>query len=515
MYNINPSLSKQEEIQAQSIQRIKDLESVTSAKEMSSPLPLLREMPPAAPYPIDALGSLLGGAAQRLHEIIKAPDAICGNSILAVAALTAQAYADVEIDGRRIPLSLFLLTAAESGDRKSAVDNVALRPVQEYQKMLLNAYSEDLHKYKNKKDLWTKDRAKILNSKDENLEEQLDGLEEPSMPLKPIILMEEPTYEGLVNQLAIGEPTVGLFSDEGGRMFGGFGMDPKNLLKTACGLSSLWDGRPISRIRTDEGFTLYGRRFSTHLLIQENVLEQVLNNSTLISQGLLARCLMVFPPTMAGKRDYQSLNPFEDPLIQKYQNKIVEIWDYPVPKIDAKQPNVLNPRSLLLSSRAKASWILFHNEVDKMIIGSGRYFPIRRMANKAAEQVLRIAGSLTLIKDFDAYEIAEEEIARGVELTRYYLEESLRICSSGITDPNLILAQRVLDWMKHESKEKEIEYFPLNFIYQKGPAAVRDSETARRIMHILAKHDAIISHPNQKINGKTRKEVWKLNECSE
>ena len=43
----------------------------------------------------------------------------------------------------------------------------------------------------------------------------------PVPPLHPLVLVEEPTYEGIVKYLAIGQPSVGLFSDEGGRFLEG------------------------------------------------------------------------------------------------------------------------------------------------------------------------------------------------------------------------------------------------------------------------------------------------------
>ena len=40
-----------------------------------------------------------------MHDVIQAPTAICGQSVLAAAALATQAYVDVVIDGRAYPLS--------------------------------------------------------------------------------------------------------------------------------------------------------------------------------------------------------------------------------------------------------------------------------------------------------------------------------------------------------------------------------------------------------------------------
>src|SRR5690606_21739796 len=86
------------------------------------------------------LGPVLRPAAESLRRVIQAPDAVCGASVLAAASLAAQALADVEIDGRTLPLSLWLLTVAESGERKSAVDGEAMRAARDYEKELAKSH---------------------------------------------------------------------------------------------------------------------------------------------------------------------------------------------------------------------------------------------------------------------------------------------------------------------------------------------------------------------------------------
>ena len=84
---------------------------------------------------------------------------------------------------------------------------------------------------------------------------------EPEPPLEGQFVTEEPTYEGIFKLLQYGQPSIGIFSAEGGRFIGGHAMSKENQLKTATGLSSLWDGSPMTRTRSGDGCkTLYGRR---------------------------------------------------------------------------------------------------------------------------------------------------------------------------------------------------------------------------------------------------------------
>ncbi len=88
------------------------------ATAFEGPIPLRREPPPPSAYPIDALGGLLGDITRLIRRIVQAPDALCAQSVLAAAALAAQAHANVLIDGRSRPLSLFFCTVGESGEQK-------------------------------------------------------------------------------------------------------------------------------------------------------------------------------------------------------------------------------------------------------------------------------------------------------------------------------------------------------------------------------------------------------------
>src|SRR3954470_1373536 len=72
-------------------------ESVLMAEDVrpEPPRPLMRELPPADPFPVDALGDVLALAARAIYDRVQAPLAICGQSVLAAANLATQAHGDV------------------------------------------------------------------------------------------------------------------------------------------------------------------------------------------------------------------------------------------------------------------------------------------------------------------------------------------------------------------------------------------------------------------------------------
>ena len=110
------------------------------AKE--GPRPLYRDLPPPGVFPMDALGLVLGNAAKAIAAVIQCPDEAAANSVLAVASLAAQGRANVILpigQGKPSPLSLYLLTVLDSGERKSSADSMALKPVRDFERELAEA----------------------------------------------------------------------------------------------------------------------------------------------------------------------------------------------------------------------------------------------------------------------------------------------------------------------------------------------------------------------------------------
>jgi hypothetical protein len=58
-------------------------------------------------------------------EHVQVPDALAAHAVLGFAALAAQAHANVQTLGGPRPISLYMLTVAESGERKTAADMLA------------------------------------------------------------------------------------------------------------------------------------------------------------------------------------------------------------------------------------------------------------------------------------------------------------------------------------------------------------------------------------------------------
>jgi len=163
----------------------------------------------------------------------------------------------------------------------------------------------------------------------------------------------------------------------------------------------------------------------------------------------------------------------------------------------------LAPRKLAVSNAAKRVYISFHDIVERDMAGELK--ELRAFANKAPEHLLRLAGILTLVDNPEAPEIAEHHAVAARDLVAYFLSESYRLNERARQDPDLRLAERLLDWLQHLGRPVSLVE-----IYQCGPNPLRDAKCARHIARIIEEHGHIESVTDILYRGQFRSEGWRL-----
>jgi hypothetical protein len=456
-----------------------------------------------ADFPLDGLGELLGGAARAIADGVQLPPAIAAQSVLASAAMAAQQFANMQINGRISPLSLFCLTVAESGDRKSSADKIATAPLDEWQRTLIEQHRWEQQDYDNQMDTYKVERETILKGnkgKREVIEQKLRAMVSPGPPVKPFVFSQEPTLEGLQKSFVGGYPSQGLFSDEGGQFFGGHAMNKDNALKTVSGLSKFWDGSAIYRTRAGQGESavLYNRRLSIHLMVQPIVAALVLSDPLMQQQGLMARFLVVQPRSIAGSRLYNDKDPNEQQSVIRYRQRLAELLSL-APQID--EHGGLALPSLTLEDAARVLWVQCYNEIEKKLAAGQPLDVIRPTAAKMAENILRIAGVLTVIEGENS--IGPQTMAGAILLGQYYLSEQLRLRRRTESDSLAQQADQIVEWMKDNNGVAIIEE-----LQKKGPHGLRKSVShLRKIMAVLVENKRCAV--TQK-NGRADPSAWRL-----
>jgi hypothetical protein len=362
------------------------------------PLPLVRPLPEADPFPVEALGPIMAIAALAFHAKTQAPIDICANAVLAVAGLVVQAHGDVQLPTGAIkPLCLYLVTIARSGERKTSTDNLALAPVRDREAELRIEHEAAAQEHRNDLEVWEAERKAILKSKKDRAARKLalDDLgPEPKPPLAPILVCHEPTFEGLVKLLIHGQPSVGIFASEGGAFIGGYSFSEDVKLRTAAGLSMLWDDGSLTRVRAEDGASaLAGRRVALHLQLQPDVAARLFADPVLLDQGFLSRVLVVAPESLQGRRFWRDATVEDDAAARAYVARLNELLRRSMPLKEGTR-NELKPKALPLSAEARARWTAFSDEVESQLVRGGALEPISGLAAKLAEHAARIAAHL-------------------------------------------------------------------------------------------------------------------------
>jgi len=480
-----------------------------------SPRPLMRALPPAELFPVDALGPVLAPAAKAIHDRVQAPMAICAQSVLGTAALVTQGYVNVElpIGGKRVkPISSYLVTVAESGERKTEADFQASWAIRKHEEDLREKHDAARQSYENDKIAWEKARDEAVKKTKSNraaTKLALDNLgPSPNEPLLPRLTCGEPTIEGLVKVFVKGWPSLGLFSDEGGMFVGGHGMTTEAKLRTVSNLSRLWDGNPIDRMRSGEGAALLpGRRLSVHLMMQPEVANILFQDRLLAGQGIHSRLLVSAPESAAGTRYPKQEKPETTQALEDYGRRLLDILKTPLPLRHGKM-NELDPRALHLSMEAGKTWKVFVDHVERQMRPGGELESIKGLANKLPEHAARLAAIITLVGDIHAIEIDDDRMRAGIALAEYYAGEALRVFEGSKANVDLMLAQRLLDWLHWHWQGPAIS---LPDIYQYGPGAIRDKATAKRLVAVLVDHGWLMPIlEGALIAGKRRREAWQI-----
>jgi putative DNA primase/helicase len=422
--------------------------ALDALKEATTPAP--------EPFPFEALGPILGSAARAIAEDVQAPDSLAGGSVLAAASLAVQPLANAMLPhGQRSPLSVFVITGAGSGDRKSAVDAVACKEVEEVRKDQARAHAKEMQKYE----------AEMGERKPKD--------PTPTKPAPQSITTANATIEGICKLLKF-QSSLGIFSAEGGEMLGGHSLrDDKRSSGLAFYLKG-WSGESLDSLRGGDGLTvLLGRRMAMHVLVQPVLLRELLCDPLAQGQGLLARCLIAEPQTLAGTRMYKHSNPHDNPDVIAYNERISTLLTTTPACWETGDGYELKPRDLYMGDDARALWIAFYNVIEGQQANGSELDGARPFASKAAEHAARIAGIITMVENPQATHITSEAMDGAIQLTAFYLNEHLRLTGAGRQEREEGALRSLLEWMQGRGTT-----VAKKDVLQRTPRAIRDLKAA-------------------------------------
>lgn len=466
-----------DDLAAISSQRTGNTQAPSAQHDWPEPSPLNPESKPQ-PYPLDALPPVLRAAIEEVQAFVQAPLPLVVCSALAALSTAAQAYVDVERAPRlHGPTSLFLLMVADSGERKTTLDNFFTKAVRDWEDAQRVKYAPIVQEYEADADAWEAKRTAILENirttkkahKDTGaLEAELRAHQanRPQPPRVPRLIYVDATPEALAYGLAKRWPSGAVLSSEAGTVLGSHGMSREAAMRNMAMLNTLWDGGalPIER-RTSESIVVKGARLTVGLAVQGATLRAFVDDSRGLARGigLFARMLLACPESTQGTRAYKE-PPEHWPAVARLHRRIESILEVPAPVDEAT--GALAPAMLTLQPQAKAAWVGFHDAIEAELRADGELRDVRDVASKAADNVARLAALLTVFERPGAVSIDADTLNAAGRIVAWHLDEARRFFGGLAVDPAIVDAGRLEAWLIERMRSSGDDQVATQYVQQ-------------------------------------------------
>lgn len=272
-----------------------------------------------------------------------------------------------------LPASLYILTALESGGRKSECFNIATDPIAKLERKAREAH-----------------KAQVAPAKLNNLASNTQA------PPDPRTIFTDSTTQKIEHEFVNNSaPALSLSTDEGGTLLGGHSLKSETRAASLGTLTRLFDGNGVQRDRIGEGQSgfRYGVRFGLYLSAQPIVLIEALNDQLLRGQGFLPRFLYTAPASLAGTRLHDEIS-----LNQKTADdqRIIDYW-HSLKSMCSLTLNVDEHGGLILPTvemnpEAVKVWLDFYNETERQQGVDGDFEMLAAFASRAGELAARVAA---------------------------------------------------------------------------------------------------------------------------
>lgn len=455
--------------------------------DIPAPRPLFSATSSAADYPLEQLPPVLKAAAAAIASYVQAPPALAGQCVIGAAThlLQTRINAPSILNSMGMPCSLYLLSLGNSGDRKTACRNLAFQVIDTLEHTAKNQHKQQID-------------AILLKAQQLPRKEREEFLANNPLPIDPSYQTTDATFESLAGAFIRGQSAATWDTDEGSQLLCGPSLKSDISSSIVGGLCRGFDRGIFERRRArgnlEGSGAAYNRRLSIHLLAQPLAVATALNDPILIAQGFLPRFLFAAPESIAGSRflneERLQMTPHTLPQLQKFWQRCQDIHET-LEHIDQSTSEVLPP-VLELTQPGLRLWLEFYNGVESELDKSGKYAEVCPFASRAGELARRIATVLAGFEGFST--INDDMMSRACHLTQHSLNEWLRYSESRDTDPVLIRAQSLLEWLK----AKDWNEFHRDQLGKSGPSRERPAKRRDRLLEVLVEYRQLLTH-----DGKT------------
>ena len=395
-----------------------------NAPEWSEPIPF--DKAATDPFPVDALPKFLADYVSAVAESTQTPVDMAGT--VAISILSTCLQGKYRIQGKRDwtePLNTYALVIAAPSERKSAVTNMMVRPLNEYEIRYNRDHAVDVETSRMEKKVLERRQKAVIEEFSKGKADQ-DDIERIAQliadfdEISPLqIYVDDITPEKLVSVLSANDGHAAIISTEGGifdTLAGAYSrvVNIDVMLKGYSG-----DTIRVDRIGRESEYVM-NPALTILLMAQPSVVSEVLSNRTFRGRGLTARFLYCMPQSQVGARTYHS-KPVDPDLEKAYEAKIMQLL------ADEGLNEVIT-----LSPEADQLIASYAEELEPLMLTT--YADMSDWCGKLIGNTLRIAGLLCRAEadrcfDFgallDPLEVDGKTMENAIRLSRYYLNHAL------------------------------------------------------------------------------------------
>ena len=445
------------------------------------------------PYPLDALPNDLKLVVKEVGDFVKSPISMVSTCAITALAVVIQGVADVrrasKLEG---PSSLFSLIIADSGERKSTLDNFFSKAIRVYEDGERDRLAESVKENRAAIAAWAAKREGLLAAIKEagksgkstaDFEAKMRDHEkrEPARILVPRMTYSDVTSEALAWGLHDIWPTAGLLSSEGGTVLGGHSMGGDSVLRNLALLNQLWGAETVQiDRRTAPPYVLKNVRLTVGLQVQESAFRSFLEKTGNLARGsgFMARFLVCWPESTQGSRTFNEA-PATWPASTRYYERMTDLLKRQRGIVKGFSPSMVD-----LSKEAKELWIKFHDSIEAELGSKGSLFDVRDVASKIADNAARLAVIFHVFETGSPVgPIAVRHMTGAIMVSAWHLKESKRFFGELVQPKEITDAARLEAWLISENSARCIPP-TRRHAQQYGP--VRVSKQLEAALSVLA-----------------------------
>lgn len=460
------------------------------------------------PNSIDSFKQVVHGVRSK----IESPIGMVFNSALSMAATCVQGLYDVTCPGSgQCPTSLFILTIAESGERKSSTDSQFVRVINDF----VSKKNRDIDlrgaAFKAECDMWNS-QLKVLqklldkavakgdiNQISVEKRKLIDHYNnEPVRKTEFRMLFEDTTISALLENIANNYPNATLNSSEGGILF------ERANLQFLLRANKLWDGGSVSVDRSvAPSYRIENARLNISVMVQEKIFGSFTKRSSggARGSGFLARCLVTKPESTQGKRfgHFSAVNSDQNLKNKDYLNwfssRAIDLLNESYNR--KNQPK----KTISFSPEAQEIWKEFHGKVEASLSKNGFLVDVSDFASKISNNMSRIAAVLHVFCGLEGRVTAD--VARfSANLCEVYIREFKKLF--GFLDPISVAhsnAIKVYEWL-HNKQKYNFNRVSKTWLRQYAPYSCRSAVDLDAALQILLENNAISIEGNFQGRGR-------------